>query len=88
MSPLSETQLKELLAFTIELAHKAGTLILEGSEAIAKASASDINEKKNSVDLVTEYDVKTEDLVRSEISKVYPDFGLCVLRLGGGVWLN
>ena len=76
MAPLSETQLKELLEFTIALAHKAGKLILEGSEAIAKASASDINEKKNSVDLVTEYDVKTEELVRGEISKVYPDFGL------------
>ena len=76
MAPLSETQLKELLAFTIDLAHKAGKLILEGSEAIAKASASDINEKKNSVDLVTEYDVKTEELVKSEIKKSYPDFGL------------
>ena len=69
MAPLSETQLKDLLAFTVELAHKAGKVISEGSEAIAKASASDINEKKNSVDLVTEYDVKTEELVKSEIKK-------------------
>ena len=38
MAPLSETQLKELLAFTVELAHKAGKVISEGSEAIAKRS--------------------------------------------------
>ncbi|VDC04207.1 unnamed protein product [Peniophora sp. CBMAI 1063] len=75
MAPLSESQLKELLAFTVDLAHKAGKLILEGSETIAKASASDINEKKNSVDLVTEYDVRTEELVKGEIKKKYPDFG-------------
>ena len=48
--------------------------MLEGSQAIQ--SASDVNSKKNSVDLVTEYDVAVEKLVMSEIKRVYPDFGL------------
>jgi hypothetical protein len=64
------------LEFTSTLARKAGDLILVGSEAIA--ASGDVNEKKNSVDLVTEYDVKVEELVREEIKKVYPGFQLCV----------
>jgi myo-inositol-1(or 4)-monophosphatase len=74
--PLTPSELRDILTFTTKLARKAGKLILEGSEAISKSSASDINEKKNSVDLVTEYDVKTEELVKSEIAEAYPSFGL------------
>lgn len=78
MSPieLSDTDLKSILKFTSTLARKAGDLILEGSEAIA--ASGHINEKKNSVDLVTEYDVRVEELVREEIRKAYPGFQLCV----------
>jgi len=73
---LSDADLQSILEFTSALARKAGDLILEGSEAIA--ASGDINEKKNSVDLVTEYDVRVEELVREEIKKAHPDFQLCV----------
>lgn len=79
---LSDADLRSLLEFTSTLARKAGDLILEGSEAIA--ASGDVNEKKNSVDLVTEYDVRVEELVREEIKKAYPGFQLyaCVGALG------
>jgi len=69
---LGPTELRSILAFTVSLARTAGTLILEGSQAIQ--SSSDVNEKKNSVDLVTQYDVAVENLVMSEINKAYPHF--------------
>ena len=73
---LSDVDLQSILEFTSTLARKAGELILEGSEAIA--ASGDVKEKKNSVDLVTEYDVRVEELVKEEIKKAYPDFQLCV----------
>ncbi|KAH9952249.1 hypothetical protein BGW80DRAFT_1440907 [Lactifluus volemus] len=73
-NPLSSAELREILEFTIELARKAGALMLEGSQAIQRASAGGVGEKKNAVDLVTEYDVKVEDLVRGEIARGYPHF--------------
>jgi myo-inositol-1(or 4)-monophosphatase len=73
---LSDADLQSILEFTSTLARKAGDLMLEGSEAIA--ASGDVNEKKNSVDLVTEYDVRVEELVRDEIKKAYPKFQLCV----------
>lgn len=75
---LSPTDLQDILNFTTTLARKAGELILEGSKAIQSAPAKDINEKKNSVDLVTEFDVKVEELVKKEISEKYPIFDLYV----------
>jgi myo-inositol-1(or 4)-monophosphatase len=74
--PLSPAELQEVLAFTIELARKAGALILEGSHAIQRTGQSGVGEKKNAVDLVTEYDVKVEELVRDEIARAYPNFQL------------
>ncbi|KZP15664.1 inositol monophosphatase [Athelia psychrophila] len=71
---LSENDLQQILSFTVTLARKAGALILEGSEAIQSAPAKDINEKKNSVDLVTEYDVRVEELVKKELGEKYPEF--------------
>ena len=75
---ITSTDLKEILSFTTNLARKAGALILEGSAAIQSASSnnSDINEKKNSVDLVTEYDVRVEELVKKELKTQYPTFQL------------
>jgi len=73
---LSSTDLHAILQFTVTLARAAGTLILEGSEAIQSASSSDVSEKKNSVDLVTEYDVRVEELVKKEIKAKYPQFKL------------
>ena len=77
---LNSQDLQVILQFTINLARSAGKIILEGSEAIQSASSSDISEKKNSVDLVTEYDVKVEELVKKEIKDRYPEFNLWVLR--------
>ncbi|KAI0301505.1 inositol monophosphatase [Russula brevipes] len=62
-APLSPSGLQEVLAFTTELARKAGSLILEGSYAIQRAGAGSVGEKKNAVDLVTEYDVKNRERI-------------------------
>ena len=77
-SKLSPADLKAILSFTINLVRKAGALIIEGSVAIQSASSkdSDVNEKKNSVDLVTEYDVRVEELVKKELKTQYPTFQL------------
>jgi myo-inositol-1(or 4)-monophosphatase len=77
-SMLTPADLKAILSFTTSLARKAGALIIEGSMAIQSASSkdSDVNEKKNSVDLVTEYDVRVEELVKKELKTQYPTFQL------------
>ncbi|KIJ66478.1 hypothetical protein HYDPIDRAFT_26826 [Hydnomerulius pinastri MD-312] len=72
MTTLGPAELRSILTFTVKLAQIAGTIILEGSQAIQ--SASRVDEKKNSADLVTEYDVAVESLVMSEIKKAYPSF--------------
>ena len=73
---LSPTDLQDILKFTTTLARKAGDLILQGSKAILSAPARDIHEKKNSVDLVTEFDIKVEELVKKELGEKYPAFDL------------
>ena len=72
----STSDLKSVLDFSIKLAREAGEAILEGSDAILKTKAEDIGEKKNSVDLVTEYDKGVENLVRNKIKDAYPDYDL------------
>jgi len=77
MSDLSEKELQELLEFSIDIARKAGALILEGSQSIRQQlGSSTIDSKTNSVDLVTEWDVKVEELIKNAIQKTYPDYGL------------
>ena len=73
---LPETKLSEVLHFSITLAREAGKLILEGSEVIARSAADAVDEKKNSVDLVTQYDKAVEELVKKRAAEAYPDFGL------------
>lgn len=68
------TELRSILTFTVNLARLAGAIILEGSQAIQ--SASFIDEKKNSADLVTEYDVAVENLVMTQVKNAYPSFQL------------
>ena len=68
--------LDQVLSFSISLARNAGDLILKGAQAIQ--SEHSIGEKKNSVDLVTQYDVAVEDLVRSQCAQAYPSFALSV----------
>jgi len=65
--------LQEIKTFTVDLARKAGKLILDGSDAIL-SSPQNVGEKKNSVDLVTEWDVRVEQFVRDEIHSKYPTF--------------
>ena len=72
----STSDLKDVLDFSINLAREAGEVILEGSDAILKSRSEDIGEKKNSVDLVTEYDKGVENLVRNKIKDAYPDYDL------------
>ncbi|KAJ3482569.1 hypothetical protein NLI96_g6900 [Meripilus lineatus] len=72
---LSTSDLQEILSFTSDLARRAGDLIIQGSQAIASLGSGDgIDEKKNSVDLVTEYDVRVEELVKKELGAKYPGF--------------
>jgi myo-inositol-1(or 4)-monophosphatase len=76
---LASSDLLSILATTTALARKAGAVILEGSDALHYAPADDANavdEKKNSVDLVTAYDVRVEQLLLGELEKMYPGFGL------------
>ncbi|KAL4070446.1 hypothetical protein J3A83DRAFT_3205621 [Scleroderma citrinum] len=69
---LQLTELRSILTFTVKLARTAGTLMLEGSQAIQ--STLDIDSKVNSIDLVTEYDIAVENLVMNEIKREYPNF--------------
>jgi len=77
VTELTVTDLQSILSFVTALAREAGKLILEGSAAIQSASSeSGVNEKKNSVDLVTEYDVRVEELVQTKLKLQYPSFKL------------
>lgn len=79
---LNEADLLEIYAFTKKLAKAAGSIILEGSKAIREAraaeGATEVKEKSNPVDLVTEWDVKVENHVKGLISERYPSFALYV----------
>ena len=74
VSELTPQELTRLLDFTKNISRSAGALIRQGSKAILQEG--NVDEKKNSVDLVTEWDVKVEELVRSEIAKSWPTFHL------------
>ncbi|KAG9127319.1 hypothetical protein FRC07_014852 [Ceratobasidium sp. 392] len=76
MQKLSTTEITELYAFCQKLARSAGAIILQGSKAILerKGQQGSTNEKKNAVDLVTEWDVKVEEFVKQQIKENYPSF--------------
>jgi len=73
---LTPKDFTDLLEFSNNLAKKAGDVIRKGSVAILQQG--NVDEKKNSVDLVTEWDVKVENLVIREIEEAYPNFKLWV----------
>lgn len=77
---LTPADLQGILEFTVGLARTAGNLILEGSNAIQYSNSQEtgVGEKKNSVDLVTEYDVKVEELVKKNLAAKYPGYSLSV----------
>ncbi|KIR33259.1 myo-inositol-1(or 4)-monophosphatase [Cryptococcus deuterogattii MMRL2647] len=61
----------EIFDFAYDLAEKASKIILEAS-AKRWVSTSDLNEKKNSVDLVTETDELVERMIKSAVAEKYP----------------
>ncbi|EAL19532.1 hypothetical protein CNBG1610 [Cryptococcus deneoformans B-3501A] len=61
----------EIFDFAYGLAEKASKIILDAS-AKRWISTADLNEKKNSVDLVTETDELVERMIKSAVAKKYP----------------
>ncbi|WVQ79193.1 hypothetical protein IAT38_001289 [Cryptococcus sp. DSM 104549] len=61
----------EILEFAYGLAEKATATILDAS-AKRWTAASDLNEKKNSVDLVTETDQAVEEMIKAAVAERFP----------------
>lgn len=78
---LSPQDFQTLLEFSKNLARSAGVIIREGAKAILNQDQGNVDEKKNSVDLVTQWDVKVEEHVKSEIKKSWPGFELSVFEI-------
>lgn len=66
---MSEVNLQEVHDFLVEIAHKAGQMIIS-----AKPTAAGSGTKKNSADLVTETDQAVEKMVSTALREKYPDF--------------
>ena len=66
-----ETDLTAILPFVLQVAQKAGDLVL----AMKSSGLTNIANKSNQIDLVTEADVASEMLIRSELQSRYPNFG-------------
>ena len=79
MAETQEIDLASLLQFSIALAREAGELISQGSDAILSSEAEEVEDKKNSVDLVTKYDKAVEALVNKKINMAYPTYKLQVV---------
>lgn len=73
---LSINEWKEVLAFCMRLARSAGPIIVKGSDDILRSAAEAVEEKKNSVDLVTKYDKEVEELVKERCRMAFPSFRL------------
>ncbi|CAE6361629.1 unnamed protein product [Rhizoctonia solani] len=74
---LSTDEILALYGFCQELARSAGAIILQGSKVILEQKGKQdhgVNEKKNAVDLVTEWDVRVEEYVKDKIRENYPSF--------------
>ena len=67
---------KEVLHFSMRLARDAGQVIVKGSDDILRSAAEAVEEKKNSVDLVTKYDKEVEMMVMERCRTSYPSFAL------------
>ncbi|KAJ5898764.1 hypothetical protein N7495_003508 [Penicillium taxi] len=66
---MNQRDLQKLRLFLVEVAQEAGLLI-----NTAQPSASTIDEKKNTTDIVTETDRKAEALIRKRLQDQYPQF--------------
>ncbi|KDN33059.1 hypothetical protein RSAG8_13851, partial [Rhizoctonia solani AG-8 WAC10335] len=74
---LSADEILILYKFCQDLARSAGAIILQGSKTILEQKGKQdhgVNEKKNAVDLVTEWDVRVEEYVKDKIKESYPGF--------------
>src|SRR4051794_2887904 len=60
-----------ILSIMLDVAQQAGDLVL----AMQAAGLENIASKSNKIDLVTEADLASEQLIRSELQKYYPTFG-------------
>ena len=61
------TQQKEAIDVVQKIAFEAGKLLLEGYRQDVKV------EMKGQIDLVTEYDLKSEKLIRAQLAEAFPD---------------
>ena len=66
---MSAVDLQEVHNFLIDLAHKAGQIIIKATPTAAGSGT-----KSNSVDLVTEIDRAVEEMVFTKLRERYPDF--------------
>ncbi|WWC92787.1 uncharacterized protein L201_007746 [Kwoniella dendrophila CBS 6074] len=62
---------QDILDFAYELAEKATALILKASAERWK-NTEDVEQKKNSVDLVTETDQAVEEMIKTAVAEKYP----------------
>jgi myo-inositol-1(or 4)-monophosphatase len=70
MGSLGRGELTEILAVARAVAGEAGALVRSGWRA-----AGPVN-RKGPVDLVTEYDLRSEELVRDRLGRAFPDHGI------------
>src|SRR4029079_4780926 len=66
-----ELDLTAILSFMLDVAQQAGELVL----SMQAAGLEQIASKSNKVDLVTEADLASEKLIRSQLQERYPTFG-------------
>ncbi|KAJ6153766.1 hypothetical protein N7470_006725 [Penicillium chermesinum] len=66
---MDSTKLREIHDFLLSLAHRAGEIITK-----ALPDSSGTGSKKNSADLVTEYDRAVENMISSSLKIKYPDY--------------
>lgn len=64
---LSEGELREIVAEAGRIAERAAAVVIEGFRTGGAIR------KKGRIDLVTEYDLRSEDLVRDAITRAFPD---------------
>ena len=72
---MSAVNLQQVHDYLIEIAHKAGEIIVNATPTAAGSST-----KSNSVDLVTEIDQAVEKMVFTSLRERYPDFD-CIYHL-------
>jgi myo-inositol-1(or 4)-monophosphatase len=68
---VTEPDLKAILSLMLTVAQQAGDLVL----AMQAAGLEKIASKSNQIDLVTEADLASEQLIHNELQKRYPTFG-------------